>query len=97
MTKITKSTKALRIANILKKSTQWKIQAYEKSIQSGSDDSFSSLCRTMKETEEIEVRMIQVLVDYLKSEQKSACKHPKRMQDTDPNGIVYCMRCGEDV
>ena len=97
MTKIPKSTKALQIANILKKSTNWKIQAYENSILRGSDDSFSSLCRTMKETEEIEVRMIQFLIDYLKSEQKSTCKHPKKMQDTDPNGIVYCMRCGEDV
>ncbi len=89
MTKIPKSTKALQIANFLKKSTEWKIQAYEKSILRGSDDSFSSLCRTMKETEEVEVRMIQVLIDYLKSEQKSTCKHPKSMQDTDPNGVVY--------
>lgn len=97
MTKIPKSTKALKIANILKKSTNWKIQAYENSILRGSDDSFSSLCRTMKETAVVEVRMIQVLVDYLKSEQKPTCKHPKRMQDTDPNGIVYCMRYGEDV
>ena len=59
-----KSTKVLKIANILKKSTNWKIQAYEKSILRGSDDSFSSLCRTMKETDEVEVRMIQVLVDH---------------------------------
>lgn len=97
MTKIPKSTKALQIANILQKSTNWKIQAYENSILRGSDDSFSSLCRTMKETAVVEVRMIQVLVDYLKSEHKSVCKHPKSMQDTDPNGTVYCMRCGEDV
>lgn len=92
-----KSTKALQIANFLKKSALLKIQAYEKSILNGSDDSFSSLCRIMKDTEEVEVRMIQYVIDYLKSEQKYTCKHPKKMQDTDPNGKVYCMRCGEDV
>lgn len=97
MTKITKPTKALKIANILKKSANWKIRAYEKSILRGSDDSFSSLCRTMKETAVVEVKMIQFVIDYLKSEQKSTCKHPKSMQDIDPNGVVYCMRCGEDV
>lgn len=97
MTKIPKYTKALKIANILKKSTLWKIQAYEKAIVGGSNDSFSSLCRTMKETDEIEVRMLQSLIEYLKTEQKSICKHPKKMHDIDPNGLVYCMNCGEDV
>ena len=97
MTKTTKSIKALCIANILKKSTLWKIQSFEKSIQSGTDDSFSSLCNTMKETEQIEVRMVQYLIDFIKSEHKTQCKHPKSMHDTDPNGIVYCMKCGEDV
>ena len=97
MTKIPKPIKALQIANILKKSTNWKIQAYDNSILRGPDDSFSSLCRTMKETAVVEVRMIQFVIDYLKSEQKSTCKHPKSMHDTDPNGIVYCMKYGEDV
>lgn len=64
MTK-SKPLKALCIANILKKSTKWKIQAYEKSILSGTDDSFTSLCRTMKETEEIELRMIKGLIGFL--------------------------------
>jgi len=51
----------------------------------------------MKETEEVEVRMIQYLIDFIKSEYKTACKHPKSMHDTDPNGMVYCMKCGDDV
>ena len=41
--------------------------------------------------------MIQFLIDFIKSEYKTQCKHPKKMQDADPNGIVYCMKCGEDV
>jgi len=97
MTKTPKPIKALCLANILKKSTNWKIQAYENSILRGPDDSFSSLCRTMKETEEAEVRMIQYLIDFIKSEHKTQCKHPKSMQDTDPNRTVYCMKCGEDA
>lgn len=66
MTKL-QPIKALHLANTLKKSTEWKIQAYEKSILSGTDDSFTSLCRTMKETEDIELRMISALIDFLKS------------------------------
>ena len=97
MTKTPKSIKALHMANILKKSTNWKIQAYENSILKGPDDSFSSLCRTMKETDEIEIKMIQYLIDFIKSEYKTNCKHPKKMQDIDPNGLTYCMKCGEDV
>lgn len=92
-----KPIQALHLANILKKSTAWKIQAYEKSILSGTDDSFSSLCRTMKETDVIELRMLRCLIEFIKSNPKTSCKHPKKMHDTDPNGIVYCMKCGEDV
>lgn len=67
------------------------------SVGGGSSDSFSSLCQTMKDTEKVELRMIQYLIDFLKFEHKTACKHSKKMHDTDPIGIVYCMKCGEDV
>ena len=97
MTKILKPINALYIANILKKSTLWKIQGYEQSILEGPDDSFTRLCRTMKRTEERELKMIQLVIDFLKSQHKTQCKHSKKMHDTDPNGIVYCMKCGEDV
>ena len=97
MTKTPKPIKALCIANILKKSTLWKIRSFENSITKGSDDSFSNLCQTMKETDEIEARMIQFLIDFIKSEHKTQCKHPKKMHNTDPNGIAYCMKCGENV
>ncbi|MCH8915791.1 MAG: hypothetical protein IIA82_08130 [Thaumarchaeota archaeon] len=96
MTKL-RPIQALHLANTLKKSTEWKIQVYEKSILSGTDDSFTSFCRTMKETEDIELRMISGLIEFIKSESKTSCKHPKKIQDTDPNGAVYCMKCGEDI
>ncbi len=85
------------MANILKKSVQWKIRGYEKSILSPPEDSFTSLCRTLKDNEEQELKRIQRLIDFIKSEHKTNCKHPTKMQDTDPNGMVYCMKCGEDV
>jgi len=97
MTKIPKSIKALHIANILKRAMKWQIRAYEDSILNGSDDSFTSLSKTMKEVEEEKLTAVQWLIDFLKSEHKTNCKHPKKMHDTDPNGIVYCMKCGEDV
>ena len=88
MTKIPKSINVLYIANILKKSTKWKIQAYENSILRGPADSFSNLCHTLKEIEEMELRMISSLIEFLKTNHKTFCKHPKKMQDTDPNGII---------
>lgn len=97
MTKISKSINVLYIANILKKSVQWKIQGYEKSILTPPEDSFTNLCRTLKDNEEQELKMIQYVIDFIKSKNKIQCKHPKIIQDTDPNGIVYCMKCGEDV
>jgi len=97
MTKIPKPTKALFIANILKKTIQWQIRGYEKSILEKPVDHFTSLCRTLKELEEGKLMAIEQLICFIKTEQKTACKHPKKMHDTDPNGIVYCMKCGEDV
>ena len=85
------------MANILKKSVQWKIRGYEKSILSPPEDNFTSLCRTLKDNEEQELKIVQCLIDFIKSEHKTSCKHPKKLQDTDPNGMVYCMKCGEDV
>lgn len=54
-----KSLKALYLANILKKSIKCKIQGYEKSILKGPEDSFSSLCRVLKDNEVQELEMIQ--------------------------------------
>lgn len=97
MTKIAKPINALFIANILKKSMNWQIQGYGKSILQYPDDSFTSLCRTLKGVEESKLKAMQSLIDLIKSEHKIQCKHPKKMHDTDPNGLVYCMKCGEDV
>lgn len=97
MTKIPKPINALYIANILKKVMKWQIQGYEKSILEKPSDHFTSLCRTLKELEEGKLKAVEQLIGFIKSEQKSQCKHPKKMQDTDPNGMVYCMKCGEDV
>lgn len=44
---------------------------------SGADESLGRLCRTMKETDEIEIRMFKVLIDFIKSEHNPKCKHPK--------------------
>ena len=85
------------MANILKKSVQWKIRGYEKSILSPPDDSFTSLCRTLKDNEEQELKIIQRLINFIKTEHNAKCKHPKKMQDMDPNKILYCVKCGEDV
>ena len=76
---------------------KWQIQGYEKSILEKPSDHFTSLCQTLKELEECKLRAVIHLIGFIKSEQKTACKHPKKMHDTDPNGMVYCMKCGEDV
>ncbi|PJC50874.1 MAG: hypothetical protein CO032_02550 [Nitrosopumilales archaeon CG_4_9_14_0_2_um_filter_34_16] len=97
MTKIPKLTNAIFIANILKKSMKWQIHGYEKSILEKPDGHFTRLCRTLKEIEECKLKGMEKLIDFIKSEHKTNCKHTKKMQDTDPNGMVYCMKCGEDV
>ena len=51
----------------------------------------------MKEEEQMELQMINVLIDDIKSGKPNLCKHPKKMQDKDPNGKLYCMKCGEDL
>ena len=89
--------KALFMANILKKSTLWQIRAFEKSILEGKDDTFSGLCKSLKETDEMDAKMIQYLIDFIKTEHKINCKHPKKFHCTDPIGGTYCMKCGDDI
>ena len=96
MTETTKSLKPLRLANVLKRLCTFKTQGYESTITIPPDDNFTRLLRTMKSLEETEMGVIDELIDIIKSENPK-CKHPKKMQDRDPRGTLYCMKCGEDV
>ncbi len=51
----------------------------------------------MKSLEEGELELINELIDIIKSKNPRQCKHPKKMQDKDPRGTLYCMKCGEYV
>ena len=96
MTKNQNPLRSLRLANFLKKMCKFKAQGYESVITVSPDDNFNSLLRTMNSIEEQELVVIDELIDIIKSE-NSKCKHPKKMQDRDPRGTLYCMKCGEDV
>jgi hypothetical protein len=74
-----------------------KVQSFNSTISVPPDNGFTSLIRTMKSEQEEENRILENLIDLIKSEYKIHCKHPKKMHDTDPSGTVYCMKCGEDV
>jgi len=76
---------------------KWQIRGYEQSLSSGPSDSFSSLCQTLKELEESKLKAVIHLIGFIKTEHKTQCKHPKKMQDYDPSRTLYCMKCGEDV
>jgi len=76
---------------------KWQIRGYENSILEKPNDSFTSLCRTMKEIEEKKLKVVESLIGFIKSEHKTKCKHPKKMNDISLNGVKYCMKCGEDV
>jgi len=89
--------KTLKLANGLKRVGKMKVQGYESTISMPPDDSFTRLLKTMKAEQEEENKILEKLIDLIKSEHKIHCKHPKKIHDTDPNGTVYCMKCGEDV
>lgn len=97
MTKTQNSFKILKLANVLRKLGQAKIKGYESTISMPPEDNFTRLLRRMKEEQDEENKILENLVELIKSEHKTNCKHPKAMQDADPNGMVYCMKCGEDV
>lgn len=73
------------------------VSGYESTIAIPPDDNFTRLLRTMKSMQEGENDVLEHLIELIKSEHKTLCKHPKKLHDTDPNGMVYCMKCGEDV
>jgi len=97
MTKNQELLQTLKTANVLKRIFQFKVKSYESTITMPPDNDFTRLLRKMKSEQEAEIGLIQDLIDFIKSEHKPKCRHPKKMQDTDPNGTVYCMKCGEDV
>lgn len=97
MTQNTNLLNTLKLANHLKRIGQMKVQGYDSTIAMPPDDSFTRLLRTMKSEQEEENKVLENLIELIKSEHKIHCKHPKKMHDTDPNGKVYCMKCGEDV
>ncbi|MEX0861595.1 hypothetical protein [Nitrosopumilus sp.] len=97
MTKTQNSFKILKLANVLRKLGKMKVKGYESTIAMPPDDNFTRLLRRMREVQQEENKILEKLIELITSEYKTKCRHPKKMHDADPNGIVYCMQCGEDV
>lgn len=56
-------------------------------------DSIKNLAKTLSESHR---DSIQILND-IKKELVTNCKHPKKMRDREPSGKEYCMSCNQDL
>ena len=60
----------------------------------GSDTELPSrLALTIRDFFEDDLKMLEAI----KKQLKPKCRHPKKSQDVDPDGILYCTRCNQNI
>lgn len=56
-------------------------------------DFMRDFAKSLSDSIQSEVQVLQIL----RKELVPNCKHPKKMQDIEPNGNRYCMNCNMDL
>ena len=56
-------------------------------------DSIKNLAKSLSDSHQDSVRIL----NMIKKELVSNCKHPKKMRDRTADGQVYCMNCNRDL
>ncbi len=69
------------------------VSGLENEIKSWPDDKISSLTSTLIDSLKTDVEFLETLKQKLSSENKlkSNCRHPKKMRDRDPDGVLYSL------
>jgi len=70
---------------------QEKIKCFQESTI-GTTASFSSLIQTMKEEQEEELKILQLVIKINTKLKQRLCSHPKKDHDAC-GGVKYCMNC----
>lgn len=76
---------------ILESVFKFKIDILDKNSKLN-NDSFSSLVHTMKEEEQEELKLLQLVIPTIEKLKQNVCTHPKKDHDIC-NGAKYCMNC----
>lgn len=77
------------------------VNGLENEIKKWPNEKITSLSAALIKSLKTDIEFLQALkrqltLNHLKPT-KSACKHPKKMRDRDPNRTWYCMNCNNDL